>query len=75
MGGCCVTNCCIGDSIKNFFSNIFGSGSGGGCGYHPGPSETEEHAKKIADELAEMVENMSKISEEKERNYYTSVPE
>lgn len=69
MGGCCVGDCCIMDNpIGDFFRDIFGGGSGGGCGYHPGPSETEAHAKKIADELAVMKENIRKSSEEKEKN-------
>lgn len=38
----------------------------GGCGYHPGPSETEAHAKKIADELAAMKESIRESSEKKE---------
>jgi hypothetical protein len=66
MGGCC--NCCIMDNpIGDFVRDIFGGGSGGGCGYHPGPSETEAHAKKIADELASMKEGIRKSSEKKEQ--------
>lgn len=67
MGGCCVGNCCIMDNpVGDFFKGIFGSS--GGCGYHPGPSETEAHAKKIADELAEMKENIRESSEKTEKN-------
>ncbi len=36
-------------------------------GYHPGPSETEAHAKKIADELAAMKEDLRASSEKKEQ--------
>lgn len=67
MGGCCVGNCCVMNNVVgDFFRDIFG-GSGGGCGYHPGPSETELHAKKIADELAAMKESIRKSSEKKEQ--------
>ena len=46
MGGCCVGNCCVmNNAVGDFFRDIFESG--GGCGYHPGPSKTEAHAKKI----------------------------
>ena len=63
MGGCCVGNCCVmNNAVGDFFRGIFG-GDRGGCGYHPGPSENELHAKKIADELAEMKENIRKSSE------------
>ncbi len=67
MGGsCCVGNCCVMDNaLGNFVKGIFGSS--GGCGYHPGPSETEAHAKKIADELAEMKENIRESSEKIEK--------
>lgn len=66
MGSCCIGDCCVmNNSVGDFFRDIFGS-SGGGYGYHPGPSETEAHAKKIADELAEMKENVRKSSEKKE---------
>lgn len=67
MGGCCIGNCCImNNAIGDFFRDIFG-GSSGGCGYHPGPSETEAHAKKIADELAAMKESIRESSEKKEQ--------
>lgn len=67
-GGCCIGNCCVMDNVVgDWFRDIFGSGSGGGCGYHPGPSETDAHAKKIADELADMKGNIRKSSEKKER--------
>ena len=64
-GGCCVGDfkCCVAVAIKNFF----GKGSSGGCGYHPGPSDNELHAKKIADELAQMKENIRKSSSESEQ--------
>lgn len=67
MGGCCIGNCCVmNNAVGDFFRDIFGGG--GGCGYHPGPSETEAHAKKIADELAAMKENIRKASEKKEQD-------
>lgn len=47
MGGCCVGNCCVmNNAVGDFFRGIFG-GDRGGCGYHPGPSENELHAKKL----------------------------
>ena len=65
MGGCCVGNCCVMDNVVgDFFRDIFGSG--GGCGYHPGPSESEAHAKKIAGELETMKNNIRESSEKKE---------
>lgn len=67
MGGCCVGNCCImNNPIRDFFEDLFDTG-GGGCGYHPSSTETEEHAKKIANELAEMKEKMRESSEEDEK--------
>ena len=67
MGGCCIGNCCVmNNAVGNFFRDLFGDSSGG-CGYHPGPSETESHAKKIADELAEMKEHIRKASEKNEQ--------
>ena len=59
-GGCCVGNCCIGD----FFSS---SSCGGGCGYNPGPSESEKHQKKIADELATMIGKMDEYWRKNEK--------
>lgn len=64
MGSCCIGNCCImNNAVGDFFRDLFSSG----CGYHPGPSETEAHAKKIADELADMKESIRKSSEKIER--------
>lgn len=66
-GGCCVGNCCVMDNpIGDFFRDKWYCGDG--CGYHPGPSKTEEHAKKIADELAEMKENIRKSTEKTEND-------
>ena len=69
MGGCCVGNCCVAEWIRDVIGgvlDIFGGSSGGG-GYVPsGPSESEAHAKKIADELAEMKESIRTSSEKKE---------
>lgn len=59
-GNCCVMNNPVGD----FFRGLFCSDTG--CGYHPGPSETELHAKKIADELAEMKAHIRVSTEEDE---------
>ena len=59
IGDCCLINCCAFDTIKR----IFGGGSGGGCGYTPGPSENEIHAKKIAGELEDMKTKMRESSE------------
>lgn len=70
MGGCCVMNNAIGD----FFRDIFGDNSGG-CAYSPGPSETEAHAKKIADELAEMKEHIRKSSEKNEKMIINNISE
>lgn len=63
MGGCCVVDCCVGDccafdTIKTILGGIFCSDSA--CGYTPGPSKTEQHAKKIAEELAQMKEDYNK---------------
>lgn len=64
-GGCCVANCCVmNNPVGDFFRDIFCSDTG--CGYHPGPSETEKHAKKIADELAEMKEHIRESTEKDE---------
>lgn len=54
IGNCCIGNCCIGEAIRNFF--CFSDCSVGSCcvGNAPGPSESDIHAKKVADELAEM---------------------
>lgn len=65
MGGCCIGNCCVMDNpVGDFFRNIFSCSEG--CGYHPGPSKDELHAKKIADELAAMKETTRKSTEKKE---------
>lgn len=56
-GGCCVSN----HPIIDFFTDLFCSDS---CcvGNASGSSESEQHAKKIAEELAEMKENSEKSS-------------
>lgn len=61
-GGCCVGDfhCCV---MDNWLGNLFSSG---GCGYHPGPSSDELHAKKIADELAAMKEKQRQSTEKAE---------
>lgn len=61
-GGCCAMDCCVGETIKSFVRSIFCSDSGGGCSYHPGVNETEAHAKKIANELADMKQKIGESS-------------
>lgn len=75
MGGCCIGNCCVmNNAVGDFFRNIGDIfSSSGGCGYHPGPSETEAHAKKIADELAVMKEKIRKSSEKDEQKIITYI--
>lgn len=48
-GDCCILDCDFFEKIKEFFCDD-------SCcvGYHSGPSDSELHAKKIADELAQM---------------------
>lgn len=61
-GGCCVSNHPILDFLDSFFC-------GDSCcvGNAPGPSASEQHAKKVAEELAEMKEKSGKSSSETER--------
>lgn len=71
MGGGCSNNPIgmIVDKVKDFFCSDYG------CGYHPGPSENELHAQKIANELAEMKKNIRESSEKTEEaivSYVTS---
>lgn len=62
-GGCCVGDCCVIDipgtieKIKEFFLCTDSCS----VGYRPGRSDTEAHAKKIADELAAMKEKKHQI--------------
>ena len=73
MGGCCIGDCCAFDTVRSFFRDLFCSD--GGCGYTPGPSKTEQHATKIAEELAQMKENYNKSASRAEQeimNYLTS---
>ena len=72
MGGGCG-NC--GNRLGNIVRNLFGLGSSGGCGYHPGPSETEVHAKKIADELAAMKKNIGEDTAKTEKKIIDSIDE
>lgn len=61
-GGCCVSNHPIIDFIKDIFC------SDSCCvGNSLGPSESERHAKKIAEELAEMKEKSEKSSTQTEQ--------
>ena len=63
-GGCCVANCCVmNNSVGDFFRDIFCSDTG--CGYHPGPSETEKHAREINARIQEV----EKVLAETERAY------
>ena len=66
MGGC--VNCGfhpIRDAVEKL-KDWLGLNSGG-CGYHPGPSATDAHTKKIGDELAEMRKKMEDSSEKIEQ--------
>lgn len=65
MGGCCIVDNPIGDFVRGIGEAIGDLFCGSG-GYTPGPSETELHAKKIADELAEMKERWREISTNEE---------
>jgi hypothetical protein len=61
-GGCCVSNHPIIDFIKDIFC------SDSCCvGYSSGPSESEQHARKVAEELAEMKEKSEKSSTQTEQ--------
>lgn len=61
-GGCCVGNHPIIDFIKDIFC------SDSCCvGNASGPSESEQHAKKVAEELAEMKEKSEKSSTQTEQ--------
>ena len=55
--GCCIGDCGILGLIKDAIVDTFCFWDND-CGYHPGPSENEVHAKKIADELAAMKEKV-----------------
>lgn len=65
MGGCCITHFI--KEVMDDIRDIFSGDGGGGCAYTPGVSETDAHAKKIADELADMKEKIRKSSEKKEQ--------
>lgn len=67
MGGSC---CVMDNSFGDFFRDLFCSDSP--CGYHPRQVKTTSHAKKTADELAEMrskAEESTKKSEKKILGY------
>jgi hypothetical protein len=51
--------------IANFFKDLFCSD--GGCGYTPSVSSDDNHAKKIADELAEMKEKYDEAASKAEQ--------
>ena len=63
--GCCIGDCCVMDCG---FCCIIDFCSDSGCSYHPQENKTEAHAKKIADELADMkkyaAESTKKIESE-----------
>ncbi len=73
--GCCVFDL-FGCSVLDLFGSS-GSSSGGvsSCcvGYHSGPSESEIHAKKIAEDLAKMKEKYRKSSEREEQNIMNDI--
>ena len=65
-GGCCIgdfSGCCVVDILPCFFDS-----SCGDCcvGNAPGPSDTEQHAQKVANELAEMKEKMDESTSKQE---------
>jgi hypothetical protein len=61
-GGCCVSNHPIIDFIKDIIC------SDSCCvGYSSGPSESEQHARKVAEELSEMKEKSEKSSTQTEQ--------
>lgn len=70
MGSCCIGDCCIGDCCVMDWC-LFDSG----CGYHPGPSVDELHAKKIADELAVMKEKIRQQAERMEEEIISDINE
>ena len=61
-GGCCIGDCCVVD-IPGAIEKILEFFCSSDCclGYHPGRSDNEAHAKKIADELAEMKEKKHQL--------------
>jgi len=69
-GGCCIGDfsCCVGnhpfiDAIKDFFC------SDSCCvGNAPGPTDSEIHVKKVADELAEIKEKNEESTSKQESN-------
>lgn len=65
MGG----GCCIGDFGCGFCCVVDFCGDSGCCvGNAPGPSESETHAKKVAEELANMREKTNADSKEQEED-------
>lgn len=77
---CCVGNCCVVDRpLGHIFGccviDLFSCSDSSSCcvGYHPGPSESELHAKKIANELAAMKEKYRQKSETAEQQLMDSV--
>ncbi len=67
-GGCCVHNHPIIDFVKDMFC------SDSCCvGNASGPSESEQHAKKVAEELAEMKEKSRKTSSKMEQKIMNDI--
>lgn len=69
-GGCCVGICCVMDNpVGDFFRDIADAFCpDSGCSFSPSRNDSEKHAKKIADELADMnkrVEEQTSKSVEK----------
>ncbi len=61
MGGCCAFD----NPVVNFFRDLFCSD--GGCGYTPPSVQTEQHAKKVANELAQEKERYNNLASAVER--------
>lgn len=62
-GGCCVGN----HPIIDAFKSVFCSDSGCCVGFSTGPTESERHAKKVADELADMKKKTEESSTQTEQ--------
>lgn len=75
IGDCCIKNCCVIDLCCIFDFGTSSGGSSSSCcvGYHSGPSESEVHAKKIADDLAKMKEKYRKASEKEEQQIMDNI--
>ena len=68
MGGGCCDFCCVGDCcVINFGGGSSGGSSGGGCSYTPSRNTSDTTAKKIANELAKMKDNYTKVANDAEK--------